>query len=651
MKMYDLHFLVVEDDDFQRALLADMLRSLGATSISESGNGKEALEIIRNTASRPVDVALCDLKMPGMDGMEFLRHLGQEQHEVAIVITSSLDGKLLSSVGRMAKVHGIKLLGTIEKPIMLERLKELLKKRDQAEHRRQPPEVTRAFTLDDILQGIHANQFEPYFQPKVDFKTGRLVGAEALARWIHPEHGVITPDAFIPTLEQNGRVDDLTFLMLEKSALVCGLCLKKGYPLTISVNLSLVSLDNSELAERITRLIRSAEVDSEYIVLEVTESAAMTDVACALENLARLCMNGFSLSIDDYGTGYSSMQQLTRIAFSELKIDQSFVKDFADNGSMRIVVESSIDLAHKLAIKSIAEGVETQQDWDTLKSMGCDTAQGYFIAKPMNITAFQEFITSYSHKPRVMPTPARTDHAKSNILIVEDDNFTRKLIVSVLHHLGFAKITEADSAESAIKLLESNTFDLVITDINMPGMNGLQFIQTIRAGRTPLKRETRIVVLTALSQTEILAAALALDINGFLVKPITPAMVDEKIDKALSERLHLHPPLAYEAVRTELKRQPRTDSRLPLGHRGASIPIAARNGSDGGTGWGEHHVSLQRLRPGMILKEDIKLLDGTLLLSSGHVLSEASINRLYDIRSLLKQTRISIDESSTVGRG
>ncbi|WP_297463451.1 EAL domain-containing protein, partial [Ferrovum sp.] len=131
--------------------------------------------------------------------------------------------------------------------------------------------------------------------------------------------------------------------------------------------------------------------DTRYIVLEITESAAMTDAAHALENLARLCMKGFILSIDDYGTGYSSMQQLTRIPFGELKIDQSFVKDFSANQTLRIAVESSIDMAHKLKIKCVAEGVETQQDWDMLKNMGCDTAQGYFIAKPMDLAAFIEF--------------------------------------------------------------------------------------------------------------------------------------------------------------------------------------------------------------------------------------------------------------------
>lgn len=645
MKLDDLHLLVVEDDDFQRRLVVNMLRSLGATSISESGNGRQALEIVRGAGQRPVDATICDLNMPEMDGMEFLRHLGQEGHNVAIIITSALDGKLLSSVGRMAKMHGLKLLGTIEKPVNLHRLKELLSKHDHAKAKWQRPSDAKSFTLAEILQGIHANQFAPFFQPKVDLKTGRLVGAEALARWIHPQHGLIDPYAFIPQLEKSGNIDELTFLMIEKSASACRYFLDRNHPLSISINLSLYSLDQLGLAEKITQMVRNAGIDSEYIVFEITESAAMTDVALALENLARLCVNGFTLSIDDYGTGYSSMQQLTRIAFGELKIDQSFVKDCTDDPAIGIVVESSIDMARKLMIKSVAEGVETQLDWDALKLMGADMVQGYFIAKPMELAAFHDFIESYSHKPGTLSPTSAQDQSEKNILIVEDDNFTRKLIVSVLHNLGFARITDAENAETAIKLFESQTFDLVITDVNMPGMNGLEVIKMIRAGRTLAKRETRIIVLTAFSQTEILGAALALDINGFLVKPITPAMLDEKLAKGMSERLHLRPPFAYEAVRTNFKSLPDAEARPSSSFRGASIPLSIPKGHDNGEGRSAHHVPLQRLRPGMILKEDLHLSDGTLLLSSEHVFTEVSINRLYDLRSLLKASRICAQES------
>ncbi|MBI1174955.1 MAG: EAL domain-containing protein [Sideroxydans sp.] len=395
MNTAELNILVVEDDDFQRGVMVTMLNTLGVTSIRDAGNGKQAIDIIHDENTQPIDIVLCDLNMPEMDGLEFLRHLGHERRNVAIVIISALGGKLLLSAGKMAKMHGMKLLGVIEKPIMLGQLKELLEKYERTEAKWQQSSTGMNFDLQTILQGIRAKQFEPYFQPKVNLKTGRAVGAEALARWVHPEQGVVSPHHFIPLLEQSANIDELTFLMLEKSAVAAHALQEAGYSITISVNLSLVSLAAHTLADHITQIVREAKVDPSSIVLEITESAAMTDAAQALENLARLCMNGFTLSIDDYGTGYSSLQQLTRIPFNELKIDQSFVKDFSDNETSRIVVESSIDMAHKLQLKSVAEGVETQQDWDNLKAAGCEIAQGYFIARPMDLRAFHDFLAIY----------------------------------------------------------------------------------------------------------------------------------------------------------------------------------------------------------------------------------------------------------------
>ena len=396
MKASELSFLVVEDDDFQRRVVVNMLRSLGATEVREAGDGKQALDVLHAAHDKPLDIALCDMDMPEMDGMECLRRMGQENNTASVIILSTLDKALLASVGKMSKAYGVKLLGIAEKPIPLTQLESLIAQYERTATDAPPPRIAaQVFSLEEILHGVRMQQFEPYFQPKVDFKTNRMTGAEALARWNHPQHGVIAPYAFIPLLEQSGNIDDLTFLIMGKAAAACRLLHDKGYAISISVNLSLTSLTDTTLADRITQVVFDAGVDPHHIVLEVTESAAMTDVAHALENLARLRMRGFGLSIDDYGTGYASMQQLTRIAFSELKIDQSFVKDFATNPALRIVVESSIDMAHKLRVESVAEGVETQQDWDTLKSMGCDTAQGYFIAKPMTLASFIEFCAGY----------------------------------------------------------------------------------------------------------------------------------------------------------------------------------------------------------------------------------------------------------------
>ncbi len=388
----ELNFLVVEDDDFQRRIVVAMLRSLGAVEVQEAGNGRQALEILHVANPRSVDIVLCDMDMPEMDGMEFLRHLGQENNTAAVIILSMLERVLLVSVEKMSEAYGVKLLGAVEKPITLVQLEALIFRYERGENRvRQSHGAVQVFTLEEIRQGMKAEQFEPYFQPKVDMKKGRLMGAEALARWIHPKCGVIAPCAFIPLLEKAREMDELTFMMLEKSVAACRSLQDKGHSLAISINVSLTSLTDITLADRVTQTVLDAGVDPRSIVLEITESAAMTNVAHALENLARLRMHGFGLSIDDFGTGYSSMQQLMRIAFSELKIDQSFVKNIAHNEAMRIMVESSIGLARKLKVKSVAEGVETQQDWEVLKSLNCDIAQGYFIAKPMSLDAFMDY--------------------------------------------------------------------------------------------------------------------------------------------------------------------------------------------------------------------------------------------------------------------
>jgi EAL domain-containing protein (putative c-di-GMP-specific phosphodiesterase class I) len=385
--------LVVDDDDFQRRTVARMLRSLGAREVREAGDGRQALASIRDAPL--VDFVVCDLDMPEMDGMEFIRHLGQANSAVSVIIASAQDRSLLSSVDKMARAYGVRLLGVIEKPVTLEGLKNLVDL-----HQPPKPQSVRAstgapsFSLEQILRGVQEKQFEPFFQPKVGLATGKVLGAEALARWRHPEHGMVAPYAFIAPLEQSGKIDELTLLMLEKAARACRTWRERGLELTVSVNLSLVSLTDTMLAGRITETVRSAGLDPRYMILESTETAAITEVAPALENLARLRMRGFGLSVDDYGTGFSSLRQLTRVPFTELKIDQSFVTGCAANPSSRAIVESSVEMARRLDIKSVAEGVETQADWDVLHATDCDVAQGYFIAKPMQESAFLAFCTT-----------------------------------------------------------------------------------------------------------------------------------------------------------------------------------------------------------------------------------------------------------------
>ncbi len=387
----DMTMMVVEDHDFQRRTLVRMLSSLGVREVLEACDGQQALALLRDTH---VDLVVCDLDMPEMDGMEFIRHLGQTGLTVSVIISSAQDKALLSSVEKMARAYNVRLLGTLEKPVKLADFKNMI-----ARHEPSKPKVVRAdvagFSLEQILHGMQQKQFEPFFQPKLELTTGRIVGAEALARWRHPEHGIVAPYAFIALLEQSKNIDELTFAMLGAAADACRTWRERGLELTVSVNLSLVSLDDTMLADRITQAVRAEGLDPRSMVLEITETAAMTDIAHALENLARLRMRGFGLSIDDYGTGYASMQQLARIPFTELKIDQGFVTGCVADKAARAIVQSSVVMARSMGIKSVAEGVETQADWDAMKAAGCDVAQGYLIAKPMDAAAFLEFCVTH----------------------------------------------------------------------------------------------------------------------------------------------------------------------------------------------------------------------------------------------------------------
>lgn len=391
-----LCLLVVEDHDFQRGMMVEMLEGLGAKAVYEASDGRSALEITREL-NYPFDITITDIDMPGMDGMAFIRRLGEARVGASLIITSSLDRTLLDSIETMSAAYGMRLLGTVEKPPTPERFAELIALHWQARPNpeRAKPSVN-VFSLDEVLAGLRAEEFEPFYQPKIELRTGRVKGAEALARWRHPSRGIVAPYAFLRMLEDSDQVSELTWLMLARSARDCRAWRDAGLDLNVSINLSVKQLDDPAVADAITWQVASQGLEPRHVILEITESAAMTNVGGVLESLARLRMKGFGLSIDDYGTGYSSMQQLTRIPFTELKIDQSFVKHAAHQESSRLILESSLEMARKLNVTSVAEGAETQDDWNLLRECGCDLAQGFFIATPMESAAFPDWVRHWA---------------------------------------------------------------------------------------------------------------------------------------------------------------------------------------------------------------------------------------------------------------
>jgi len=361
--------------------------------VIEAADGREALDKIRG-APWPVDVALCDLDMPGMDGVQFIRHLAEDQLVTSVILQSGLETQLIASVEGMARAHGLTVLGTIEKPVTAQKLYNLLSRYKPSTTPRKavPPSIT----PEDIRRGLAENEFVAYYQPKVEFQNLKLAGVEALARWRHKEKGLLAPATFIDVAERNGLIDALTMRMLETGFTQQKTWADRGLVTQVAINLSLAYLGQTNVADVIFGLAARLGVSPKLVTLEVTESLVTTNLTYVLENLARLRMRGFGISIDDYGTGFSSMQQLSRIPFTELKIDQSFVTGATNRPNLRVILESSLQLAHKLGLKAVAEGIEKDEEWALLKSLDCDVAQGYFIARPMPGDAVLDWNTTWS---------------------------------------------------------------------------------------------------------------------------------------------------------------------------------------------------------------------------------------------------------------
>ncbi|MCU0896615.1 MAG: EAL domain-containing response regulator [Burkholderiales bacterium] len=381
MDIRSLRLLVIEDQTVQRQVAVGMLRSLGVSSIDEADDGYQALDALRTTPEPP-DVIVCDLRMPGMDGIEFIRHLGDSKSASSIILASALDPTLVSSVEAMARAQGLAVLGTLPKPLSRDRLGELLARFERPELLAPNSGRPRA-SATELEEAIADGQIVAYFQPKLHVTDGAIAGAEALARWHHPHRGVVGPGEFIPLAEQCGLIDALTWVMLEQSMEELNTWRRAGQDWAVSVNLSLPYLEYNGAADRIAGLAERYGIDPQSVVLEVTESLASANLAPVLGNVARLRMKGFGVAIDDYGTGYSSLKQLAAFPFTELKVDQSFVQGASVNRQREAILASSVELARRLQMISVAEGVETQSDLSVLETLGCDLVQGFLFARPM----------------------------------------------------------------------------------------------------------------------------------------------------------------------------------------------------------------------------------------------------------------------------
>ncbi|HHH45241.1 MAG TPA: EAL domain-containing protein, partial [Gammaproteobacteria bacterium] len=267
--------------------------------------------------------------------------------------------------------------------------------------------ISRLGLSSELRDAISEDQLILEYQPMVDIRSGRIFCAEALVRWQHPQYGLIPPEEFIPTAEQTGVIRPMTLWVIDRALKQAAVWSRSGIDLQISINLSVRCLQDRSLPMQVQKLVDRYNVDPQHVILEITESAIMNDPLTARRVMRRLSGMGFNLSIDDFGTGYSSLAYLKQLPVNEIKIDKSFVTRMDEDENDAVIVRATIDLAHNLGLKVVAEGVESGDVWNLLEMLGCDTAQGFYIRKPLKPQELAAWISSRDYRQTRWMAPLR----------------------------------------------------------------------------------------------------------------------------------------------------------------------------------------------------------------------------------------------------
>ncbi|MBS8273566.1 EAL domain-containing protein [Thalassospira tepidiphila] len=380
-------YMLVDDDPFILKLGQRILEKLGAKDITTFESAEQALaQLDRNTP----DIMISDLKMPKMDGVTFMRHLAERSYCGGIILLSGENRRVLETVEALARVHRLAVLGSLQKPIKPVELSRLIDSwKEQVEP--EAASIDPPITLADLKDGLEKDQFDVVFQPKVQVTAKRISGFEVLVRWNRPGRGVIPPNMFISLAEEHGLIEDLTHVVLMKALRHARVARPLGQQMKVAVNFSVDTLTRLDLPEILQKACHNNNIEPDYFTVEVTESRVMKDPAAVLEVLTRLNLMGFGISIDDFGTGFSSMEQLKAIPFTELKVDRAFVHGASRSPSSRAILETAVDLGRRLGLSVVAEGVERAEDWSLVKELGCDVVQGYYVSKPLAIDKIEDW--------------------------------------------------------------------------------------------------------------------------------------------------------------------------------------------------------------------------------------------------------------------
>jgi EAL domain-containing protein (putative c-di-GMP-specific phosphodiesterase class I) len=388
--------LIIDDEVDVGELIVAVADALDMPCMA-THTAKEFLEALTPETS----LIFLDLVMPQLDGIELLRLLSEQSHKPKIVLMSGIGKRIIETAHRLAESLGLTIVGELQKPFRLTEVERLLKRQSsQLESPLPKPNALLHISEEEIRRAIQGNEFVLHYQPQIRLSDNLVVGIEALVRWQHPVRGTIFPDNFIPLTERLGLIDDLGWIVATLGvAEYRSLNQIAGDELTLSINVSVGSLRDLTFPDRLLALLHHHGIAPAQLIVEITESGLINELSSELDVLTRLRMKGVKLSIDDFGTGYSMMQQLILVPANELKIDKSFVQGIHNGDSDRVMVIKTIEIAHELDMRVIAEGVETESQLEFLKEHHCDAVQGYLFSRPIPADALRKWLVAQTNQP------------------------------------------------------------------------------------------------------------------------------------------------------------------------------------------------------------------------------------------------------------
>ncbi|AZD67448.1 MULTISPECIES: EAL domain-containing protein [Pseudomonas] len=387
--MQPISFLILDAQHCERQRIVALLQPLEPGPVHQASTGQEALEGLHRCGG--VDIAICNLRAAGRDGLTFLREVSKTHLARAILTTGQMDASLCSAAQAMITCLDMQVLGDLGQTSDVEQIKIALDAFRAGSDKPVTPELNAPPSIADIQRAFDDDEFEPYYQPKIMLNGGELKGAEVLARWNHPRLGILSPGYFLPTLEAHHLIDKLLVRLLEK-----GLMLQKTMslflpPVELAFNVHATQLGSTTFVDQVEKALSELRLPAHGLLFEITETGLVNSTANSLENLIRLRLMGCGLAMDDFGSGYSSLQRLCDLPFSQLKLDGSFVRELESRPDHRAVIESAVRLADSLGLSLVVEGVETSEQQEQLRRMGCSIGQGYGLARPMSGTHFFQY--------------------------------------------------------------------------------------------------------------------------------------------------------------------------------------------------------------------------------------------------------------------